>query len=156
MSIIGLWHGAAWHFVIWGGLQGVCMGIERALQNRFPGFKAFYTSRWKVFSMLLSFSLFNIIAIFFRSAGITNALKMFRALFTENSSNLGLYTPYQSVLAIVVIVGVLIVHWRLKDSSIEEGISRMPDSIKSALLVIMFLAIILFPVRNSAFIYFQF
>ena len=28
MLLGGLWHGAAWHFVVWGGLHGVCLVID--------------------------------------------------------------------------------------------------------------------------------
>jgi D-alanyl-lipoteichoic acid acyltransferase DltB (MBOAT superfamily) len=31
MLLGGLWHGAAWHFVVWGGLHGTYLAIERAL-----------------------------------------------------------------------------------------------------------------------------
>jgi len=34
MLIGGLWHGAAWHFVVWGGLHGLCLVIERVLADR--------------------------------------------------------------------------------------------------------------------------
>ena len=35
MLIGGLWHGAAWTFVIWGAIHGTALSIERALRTRF-------------------------------------------------------------------------------------------------------------------------
>ncbi len=29
MLISGFWHGAAWNFVIWGGIQALCTSLER-------------------------------------------------------------------------------------------------------------------------------
>ena len=34
MLLGGLWHGAAWNFVVWGGLHGVWLAAERALGKR--------------------------------------------------------------------------------------------------------------------------
>ena len=36
MLLGGLWHGAAWGFVLWGGLHGAALGIERLLRGRVP------------------------------------------------------------------------------------------------------------------------
>ena len=35
MLLGGLWHGAAWTFVIWGGIHGAAMSIERWTRERF-------------------------------------------------------------------------------------------------------------------------
>ena len=32
MLLGGLWHGASWTFVVWGGLHGAYLGVERALR----------------------------------------------------------------------------------------------------------------------------
>jgi len=37
MLLGGLWHGASWNFVLWGGLHGIALAIERAVQARRPG-----------------------------------------------------------------------------------------------------------------------
>jgi alginate O-acetyltransferase complex protein AlgI len=34
MTLGGLWHGAAWGFVLWGALHGACLVIERVLRGR--------------------------------------------------------------------------------------------------------------------------
>ncbi len=36
MLLGGLWHGAAWNFVLWGGWHGLWLGIERAIGKRSP------------------------------------------------------------------------------------------------------------------------
>ncbi|NEQ64723.1 MAG: MBOAT family protein [Symploca sp. SIO2D2] len=33
MLLAGLWHGASWNFVIWGGFQGICLAIHRFYQR---------------------------------------------------------------------------------------------------------------------------
>ena len=37
MLLGGLWHGAAWTFVLWGGIHGSALAIERWLRERFGG-----------------------------------------------------------------------------------------------------------------------
>ena len=39
MLLGGLWHGANWTFVVWGGLHGLYLSAERWLRSRFTGFK---------------------------------------------------------------------------------------------------------------------
>lgn len=36
MLLGGLWHGASWSFLVWGGLHGLYLGLERALRGRVP------------------------------------------------------------------------------------------------------------------------
>jgi alginate O-acetyltransferase complex protein AlgI len=34
MLLAGLWHGAAWTFVVWGGIHGTCLAVERLRRER--------------------------------------------------------------------------------------------------------------------------
>lgn len=40
MLLGGLWHGASWNFVIWGGLHGAYLAVGRAVGGRMPGWRA--------------------------------------------------------------------------------------------------------------------
>jgi len=40
MLLAGLWHGAAWNFVLWGGCQGLLLAGERAAGIRPISFRA--------------------------------------------------------------------------------------------------------------------
>ncbi len=37
MLIGGIWHGASWNFVIWGGLHGIYLVIQKLISKKFPG-----------------------------------------------------------------------------------------------------------------------
>jgi hypothetical protein len=39
MLIGGLWHGASWTFVVWGGLHGLYLAVERLLRKQFSGYR---------------------------------------------------------------------------------------------------------------------
>jgi alginate O-acetyltransferase complex protein AlgI len=71
MAIAGLWHGAAWGFVVWGVLHGVALVVHRLMDewsNRVAGVKLFWQSwpgqgvgwlctQWMVFSTWIFFRL---------------------------------------------------------------------------------------------------
>jgi len=44
MLIGGLWHGAAWSFMIWGGAHGMCLALERLIGVKVEGRKV---EKWK-------------------------------------------------------------------------------------------------------------
>lgn len=76
--ISGLWHGAATHFVLWGGLHGIGMVISRLISHvteRVP--KAV---RW-----LATFSFVNIAWVFFRADDTSVALDLLKRLVTGRS-----------------------------------------------------------------------
>jgi len=82
----GLWHGAAWTFVIWGAAHGVLLmiahGLKSLTQNMSAGMK-------KVMSLLgwfLTFQSVTIIWIFFRAESFTGAKNMFAGLVNFESS----------------------------------------------------------------------
>lgn len=70
MLLGGLWHGAGWHWVVWGGLQGGIMSVERMLGVRDQDVRS---GPRRAFQWLLTFHLVCLSWIFFRSNGIGQA-----------------------------------------------------------------------------------
>jgi D-alanyl-lipoteichoic acid acyltransferase DltB (MBOAT superfamily) len=62
----GLWHGAAWHFVVWGALHGIFQIVERIF---FKGSK----SPGTIFSVFVTFALVSFAWIFFRADTMSDA-----------------------------------------------------------------------------------
>lgn len=71
MLLGGLWHGAAWTFVIWGGLHGVALAAERAW-SRSAVTRAWVLPRWA--KIALTFHVVTLGWIFFRSASFGDAI----------------------------------------------------------------------------------
>jgi alginate O-acetyltransferase complex protein AlgI len=98
MLLGGLWHGAAWTFVIWGGLHGLYLMVHhawRALRERFPG-----TTRTRIGRLLavLTTFLFVVIAwVFFRATSLDAALRVLQGMFSFRE--LVLPIEWQSALA---------------------------------------------------------
>ncbi|HET9954511.1 MAG TPA: MBOAT family protein, partial [Polyangiaceae bacterium] len=108
MLVGGLWHGASWNFVLWGGIHGLMLAFERAqgkasAYHRLPG----------PLRVGVTFSIVCLAWVFFRAETLTGALAYFRSLFGVSSAGEAahavagaLYTPYHvavfSVAALVV------------------------------------------------------
>ena len=67
----GLWHGASWHYVFWGMVNGIYQAIED-LWDKITG-KRFKAPKW--FAVLRTFALWNIALIFFRSPSLREAFE---------------------------------------------------------------------------------
>lgn len=69
----GLWHGATWMFVLWGGLHGAAMVIHRVWQRL--GLRMTPVLAW-----LLTFNFVNLSWVFFRAQTLDDALKVLRGM----------------------------------------------------------------------------
>jgi alginate O-acetyltransferase complex protein AlgI len=71
MLLGGLWHGAAWTFVIWGGIHGSALGVERWGRENLKGFRLPAWLAWFV-----TFHVVCLAWVFFRSPNLTTAFDM--------------------------------------------------------------------------------
>jgi len=85
--VSGLWHGANWTFIIWGGLHGVAITIEslyKKIMSRF-NFKCKDAKLiiWSTaaFEICLTFILINLSWVFFRSASLDDAFAIFKKIY---------------------------------------------------------------------------
>lgn len=82
-TVSGLWHGAAYTFIIWGAMHGACMVIERlvygdkikTITNKFSLTNAL---RWTV-----TFAIVNFAWIFFRVNNLSDVMTIFQKIFTN-------------------------------------------------------------------------
>ena len=94
MVLGGLWHGAAWGFVLWGTLHGTCLVIEHQLRGRV---RAPAWVRWAI--------VFNVVVfgwILFRAESLELAAEFLSRLTVAGPATL--YTP-AVVAAVVVVIG---------------------------------------------------
>ena len=87
----GLWHGASWTFVLWGGLNALALITERALS---PHLHTVYRSlygpfRWGglIVKHLLMFAFLWLTLVFFRAESVTQASAIFAQLFAPEQMN---------------------------------------------------------------------
>jgi alginate O-acetyltransferase complex protein AlgI len=155
MLIGGLWHGASWTFVVWGGLHGAYLIGERAIQHVLPGGAWRDRTAAKLTGALVTFVLVCIAWVFFRAKSFGQAFALVKSMFgIETRERLLRLIDYQ--LVVPAIVALLAVHWLLRERPLEEVVERTPWLIRSAALAIMIGAIVLMQGKDRAFIYFQF
>lgn len=70
----GFWHGAGWGFLIWGGLHGAAMVLQRLCRGKVT------LPRW--LGWLLTFVFVNIAWVFFRADTLGQALALLGDVFT--------------------------------------------------------------------------
>lgn len=88
--ISGLWHGANWTFVVWGGIHGLGQIIENAI---WPGKKREYTGVERITRAAFVFAFSTFAWIFFVSNSLRNALYVLRHMFD------GITAPGQYLLS---------------------------------------------------------
>jgi len=96
MLLGGLWHGAGWTFVIWGGLHGLFLAINHTwsrLIPRFPRLARFSTTRtYAILALLLTQFCVVIAWVFFRATTFDASMRMLSAMFRIGTRNLSQYT----------------------------------------------------------------
>lgn len=71
----GIWHGANWTFILWGGIHGIACVVDRLTQK--------WTRRWHPALMwLLTFLFVNVTWVYFRADSITQANQLLRTIGT--------------------------------------------------------------------------
>jgi len=104
MLIGGLWHGAAWTFVVWGGIHGVGLAAERWWRER-PGYVRQRPTTWQTWrNRLLTFHVVCLAWIFFRADSFDLAWQLLGGLFTGWGESSPLVTS-GVLLAIAVGIG---------------------------------------------------
>jgi len=153
MLIGGLWHGAAWTFVIWGGLHGLFLVVGRARGVRAPRCPG-PVSGGDAIRVFATFHLVCLAWVFFRAETLGQALSYLAGIVTLRSGGVD-----QSALLLVLVAGlaVLAVDAVQRNRSEETAPMRWPAPARGALYGSLTAAIVLFSGGQPVpFIYFQF
>jgi alginate O-acetyltransferase complex protein AlgI len=157
MLIGGLWHGAAWSFVIWGGLHGAWLAIGRYRREHGLSTDAVTGPQlwWK---RVLTFNLVCFAWIFFR-AGSENGLSTAGDVIARLFDNWGAPSPLVTggvVLAIVVGIGTQYLPARIPQA-IMSWFSRRQVAVQVVVLALtLMVSRTMGPQGVAPFIYFQF
>jgi D-alanyl-lipoteichoic acid acyltransferase DltB (MBOAT superfamily) len=98
MLLGGLWHGAAWTFVIWGALHGLYLGINHAWVNYGPPIPPRFARPVGVLTFLLTFVAVVVAWVFFRADSPASALSVLSDMADPGQVVFGRTEMIQSVL----------------------------------------------------------
>jgi alginate O-acetyltransferase complex protein AlgI len=156
MFLGGLWHGAAWTFVVWGLLHGFYLVIEHA-SRALIGERA-WTGNFAV-KLLLGFVTYAAVClawVFFRASDFTIAMRMLSGMFGGHAHGDAILSTREMLQIGIVTFFMMLAHWSLREINIETAVTRLPRWVVTAAWAVMACAIILTQGNSNAFIYFQF
>jgi alginate O-acetyltransferase complex protein AlgI len=156
MLLGGLWHGASWTFVVWGGLHGTYLAVERYLTERLSGSWLSTATLSRIALALLTYLLVLITWVFFRAQDFPSAWRLLESMFgIGREGEKVLY--WNGIIAVAVVTAAMLAaHWRMRDTTLEAVVERTPAWLLAAVWTAMTLAVITTQGSGNAFIYFQF
>lgn len=153
MLLGGLWHGAAWTFVVWGFLHGLYLIIERAINSRFT-----LKRKGVLLNLILAFLTFtavNITWVFFRAEDFDSAWRLLLSLFYVHGEEPLLTTNFM-VLTLGLMTAVFFVQFAMRKYTLAKIIGYSPRWLLILIWGIMFFALLTVQSSGEQFIYFQF
>jgi hypothetical protein len=99
MFLGGLWHGAAWTFVIWGALHGVLICINHLwhkIAHVHFGWSWLSSTYWRIGSLVATFLVVVVAWTFFRAESVGSALLILSSMFGANG--IGIVPPLKPVV----------------------------------------------------------
>ncbi len=157
----GLWHGASWNYILWGGYHGCLLVVWRFWEN---GPSSIRPQRlWPWVQVLFTFALINIGWLMFRETNLSMLMKYFMLNPLQATA-----ADWQTGVYLVLLVSIyswpLLIH-----AKVDQWLARHPATIQqhfpggkwafaqAGLATLLLLAIILLSSPfSSDFIYFQF
>ncbi len=143
MLLGGLWHGASWTFVIWGGLHGMGLAAGVLWRRALPPMPT-------VLSAPLTFAFVVFAWVFFRSADLSQAATMFSAMAGAGGIHGTRHLVSILLAALIAFLG---------PTSQDVALQRLKPARWSAAAAALVLCLILLKLgddTNYEFVYFQF
>lgn len=172
MLIGGLWHGANWTFVVWGGLHGLYLCVERLFRKNMKTVneaqaipdialsvtaKPFQSKTLKNFMLaMLTFFLVNVTWVFFRATDFAGAWRMLTSMFGASADGKPILPGIEMLKVTVVVVLMVAMHWIMRNTTVTEVAAKMKWWLVAIIWATILILLILSQKSSSSFIYFQF
>lgn len=160
--VSGLWHGAAWNFVFWGGIHGILYLIEKftlPLGKRVGDFFRLNVHLLQVVKIVITFNLVSLAWVFFRAASIGDAFTLIGNAFVHLALPIRMMSSQFSTylacgFALFFIASELVLYWSSKTD--HRLIRSVPPMVRYPAYAVGLLVISLFGLSSNEFIYFHF
>jgi len=155
MLLGGLWHGAGWTYIVWGGIQGLYLVVERFIKIIFGRPKWVQKESSRFFLGLFTFFMFGFTWPFFRARTLGESWQLFKAMTVgaEDTLYIGLANSI-NVAGIVFLM--LMWHWFMRKRSLEDVARYLPWWVRSVVIAFVLFWLVNETGGGNAFIYFQF
>jgi alginate O-acetyltransferase complex protein AlgI len=153
--ISGLWHGAAWTFVIWGAYHGLFLVLERMFLLRL------YEKLPKLFRVALTFILVIFGWVLFRSEGMGQALQIMKAMCSFKGFYIDLKPEVITTLVLAILFsffGVIrgVENWQMRVYQQVPGLARTISIALASMALLILSASYIMASNFNPFIYFRF
>lgn len=155
MLIGGLWHGASWLFVLWGGVHGLFLVIERVARQLFESSTLVRTAGMQFVLGIMTWLAVCLAWVLFRAEDPASAAHLLTSMLTFGSGE-ELLGGSEVLTVVAVIVSLLATHWFMRDRSFESVFKGLSWPVVGLILGAMLIAIVLSPGEERDFIYFEF
>lgn len=155
MILSGMWHGAAWTFVIWGILHGLYLSLYKLLGGLFglPTASRF-RSLQRLVAMCVMFHLVLLGWLFFRAENINQAIE-FMGVLSSSFEVTELALGFASIIAFYVFPLILYEFWVERNGLM--ALTGKPARVQAAFYLYILTMLLFFPSPQAhEFIYFQF
>jgi alginate O-acetyltransferase complex protein AlgI len=156
MLLGGLWHGASWTFVVWGGLHGFFLSVERWLRRRRIRGAAARGRPTRIAVVLVTYVLVNFTWVFFRSPDFATAWRMIASMVGLSGEGVMVLPTIRLIEVSAIIPAMLAIHWTMRERTLADVVSRTPWWIVSLVWACLLFSIVVTQGSGDAFIYFQF
>ena len=153
MLLGGLWHGASWTFVVWGGLHGLALACNRAWRERFGDVLG--SKPWlRVLSTFATFQFVLLAWVFFRAHTFRDA----RAIFGELLTFTGYHPNLDPRVLLVLALGLAAHFLPLElEAKLRVRFGALPGIVQGvALFAVLLLVRRMASAEAVPFVYFQF
>lgn len=160
--VSGLWHGANWTYLAWGGLHGIYFLIDRFTRGPRQRICDRLRLRGPLLTVLQVFITFHLVAlawIFFRANTLADAVFIIGRITTDLSSTLYLGPSQLTTFLSLLFIALLCIVQFLQSSRIVPLYnlpSRCPAVIHWTAYLMLVIGILIFGIGSNEFIYFQF
>ena len=160
--ISGLWHGANWTFIVWGGLHGFYYLIERGISPFARRCVKYFCLPGRLVSaikILLTFHLVLIAWVFFRAASLRDAIFILTRIATNLTGRLYLGSSTVSTTfgaAFIFLIGIVMILQYREKVSLYFSEVRVPALLRTCAYLGLLLGLAMFGKSSNDFIYFQF
>ncbi|MAX70192.1 MAG: membrane-bound O-acyltransferase family protein [Flavobacteriaceae bacterium] len=152
MLLGGLWHGSSWNFVIWGGIHGLFLSLEKYT------FSVFKIKTFNAFGYIYTFIVVIIAWVFFRATDFSSAWAIVGKILSLDYGSLFIGNINSFINALLLMCLGLLIDLKIFRSKIPlEDYGNKYSTITLSIIISVFIMILcLFYSTAENFIYFQF
>lgn len=153
MLLGGFWHGASWNFIIWGGIHGFALAINRWFDNAKLPTGVISCFRYPPIAWCLTMIIVFVAWVFFRATDFSVAVAILSKISTFNKDWFS--TKLEPVFFELLII-YLFLQWLVNHTTNNFNMAIQPVKIQAISIAILVAFSLIYYVDGNQFIYFQF